>query len=176
MRKSLIALALVAGCGASDRQDGNAAAPAAGAPGSPGRQGRDAAGSAVATAGLTGLYEAAAGGGRGQLCIVDKGAGNAQFGIRVSGADMLACQGAGSAVRAGNRLTLKMSGDQECTVDATISGGTVVLDRATGSCGYYCGGATRLDGVTLRRTGGAVADALRARDVVGEPLCAAGAP
>ena len=173
MRKSLIVLALVAGCGASDRQDGNAAAPVGS--GSPEGQAAGAAASAVATAGLTGLYEGGSAAARSELCILDKGPGNAQFGIKVAGAAMLACQGAGSAVRAGDRLTLKMSGDQPCTVEATIRGGTVSLARSEGSCDYYCGGATRFDGVTLTRTGARAEDALRARDVVGEPLCSAGA-
>ena len=174
MKKSLIALALVAGCGASDRREGNGATPADKAV-SPGREAAGAAASAVATAGLTGLYEAGAGAGKSQLCILDKGPGNAQFGIKVAGANMLACQGAGSAVRAGDRLTLKMSGDQACTVEGTIAGGTVTLARSEGSCDYYCGGATRFDGVALARTGASAADALKAKDVVGEPLCFAGA-
>ena len=173
MKKPLILLAIVAGCGASDRSEGNGAGAAAGGGQAPPAERARGAG-ADAQAGLTGLYETGAGSARSQLCILDKGSGEAQFGINIAGANMLACQGVGSAVRSGDRLSLKMSGDQPCTIDATIGSGTVTLDRSTGSCDYYCGGATRFDGISLRRTGSGTADAMRARDVLGEPLCGSG--
>jgi hypothetical protein len=181
MKKSLIALLLLSACGGGGEGGNNMATPAtsggAGAGGKAqggGDGGPDAAKSAVATAELTGLYESGGGARRNQLCILDKGTGNAQFGIIAWGAGTDNCMGAGSAVRRGERLTLTMSGDQSCTLDATIRGGAVSLPAAMpAGCAYYCGAGAKLGGVTLAKVGGTAADAMRARDIVGEPLCEA---
>jgi hypothetical protein len=110
------------------------------------------------------------------MCIVDKGTGNAQFGINLWGGNMHSCSGSGSAVRAGNKLTLTMAGDQSCTLNATISGNTVILpkDVAQG-CAYYCGARAGFNGQTLQRKGTTVTDAARATDLAGDPLCESGA-
>ena len=179
MNKALIALALVAGCGASERDGGNTAS--AGAQAGAEAPGGAGAGSgplekAVATARLTGLYEAGAGPRKSQLCIVEKAAGDAQFGIIVWGANMLACQGVGTAVREGERLTLDMGGDRPCRIDGTVRDGAVSLPAAVPeSCSYYCGAPVRFAGVSFRRTGARAEDAMKAKDVLGEPLCAGSA-
>ena len=134
MNKALIALALVAGCGASEREGGNAVAvgeqgggAAASSPGGTGAGAPDKAGTAAR---LTGLYEAGAGPQKSQLCMVEKSAGEAQFGIIVWGANMLACQGVGTATRTGERLTLEMGGDRACRIEATIREGAISLPAA----------------------------------------------
>ena len=138
MRKSLIALGLalaVAGCGGSDGDGGNAviAANDATAQG----EARGAVEKAVATAGLTGLYEGGAGPQKSQLCVVDKGTGNATFGINVWGQNMHSCSGSGGVVREGERLTLTMAGDSACKIEATIRDGVVSLPASVPEgCGY----------------------------------------
>lgn len=160
MRRIWIVLMLVAGCGAGADQASDSA--------------DGAAASGVETAGLTGLYES--GGTKpSQLCIVDRGTGNAAFGIVVWGANLHSCSGAGSAVREGNRLTLAMAGDRSCTLEATIADGKVTLPATVPEgCSYYCGAEARLGGAAFTKKGSTLEDAMKAVDLVGEPLCTGG--
>jgi hypothetical protein len=174
MKKLIIAMLLLGGCGGPGTPDGgnSAAGGSAANRASPQREAQDPSASAVATAQLTGLYEAGTGPQRSQLCIIDKGSGNAQFGINLWGAEMHSCSGAGSAVRSGERLTLTMEGDKSCTIEARIRGGTVTLPAAVAEgCDYYCGKQARFAGAVLTRTGSAAADAMKAKDLAGDPLC-----
>ena len=172
MKKSLIALALAlaaAGCGGSDGEGGDGAV-SNGA--TPEEQARGAVKKAVATAGLTGLYEGGAGPQRSQLCIIDKGTDNATFGINVWGGNMHSCSGSGGVVRAGDRLTLTMAGDSTCRIDATIREGIVSLPASVpDGCSYYCGARARFAGASFTRTGGSAEDAMRAKDLAGDSLC-----
>ena len=43
--------------------------------------------------------------------------------------------------------------------------------NAPRGCAYYCGSPARLTNVRLTRNGGTKDAALRAKDLVGEPLC-----
>jgi hypothetical protein len=173
----VLALALLAGCGGGGgNESGNAAAGGGsgvgGTGGGPSSGGNGVPQTAVETAGLTGLYEGGAGPRKSQLCVIDKGTGDARFGINVWGANMHSCSGAGTAVRSGERLTLTMAGDSSCRIDASMRGGTVTLPATLPQgCEYYCGKEARFAGVTLARTGTTAADALKARDVADDPLC-----
>ena len=175
MQKSLIVLALLAGCGAGDRESGNTAAAGAGnASTTPAGQAaqHSPAATAIATTQLTGLYEGGSGEQRNQLCVIDRGTGDAQFGITVWGANMHSCSGSGQAVRAGNRLTLTMDGDSSCRIEASIEGGAVTLPKDfPAGCSYYCGARARFAGATFTRSGSTAADAMKARDLAGDPLC-----
>lgn len=175
MKKPIIVamLLLVAGCGGSDAPEGgNDASPAAANRAAVQQEGEEASASAVATARLTGLYEGGDGPQRSQLCVIDKGSGNARFGINLWGAEMHSCSGAGSAVRSGERLTLTMEGDRTCTIEARISGGTVTLPASVPEgCSYYCGKQARFTGAVLTRSGSSAADAMKAKDLAGDPLC-----
>lgn len=166
MKKSLAFLLLLAACNRADApaDEGNAAAPAAAAP-----AGRPSA--AAAETRLTGLYEGGAGEQKNQMCIVEKG-GEAQFGLLVWGGNLHSCSGAGRAVRRGDRLTLTMTGDETCTIDATMKGGAITLPATlpTG-CAYYCGARASLAGATFTRAGTTEADTKKATDVAGDPLC-----
>jgi hypothetical protein len=149
MKKSLIVLALVAGCGASG-------------------QGRDNGG---AGGPLTGLYQAAGASPPSQMCVLEKG-GKAQFGITIWGPNLHACSGAGTASRSGDRLTLTMAGDSPCTVEATLKGGVVTFPATVAAaCAYYCGANTSFAGATLIKRGGTPPDALKANDPAGDALC-----
>ena len=168
MKKPLIALVLLAGCGPAG--PGKDAAGANGA--SPEAAARETGGQAVATARLTGLYEGGRAGQPDQLCVVERGAGDARFGIIVWGANLHSCSGAGEAVREGGRLRLRMAGDEACEVEARIAGGTVTLaDTIPEGCAYYCGARARFEGAVLTRRGSGVGDAMKAKDLVGDPLC-----
>ncbi len=177
MKKSLIALALVAGCGASDREPGNGVAADSNpseAETAAAKGGEGSVATADATSALTGLYEGPAGAQRNQLCVIDKASGNAQFGLIVWGSNMHSCSGAGTAVRSGERLTLTMGGDSSCTINATIRGGTVTLPATLpAGCSYYCGARAQMTGVTFERSGSSTADAVKARDRAGDSLCEA---
>jgi hypothetical protein len=166
MHKSLVILSFVAACGASDQR--NSAAPAAG-------QGGPSAVTAPAVSAtrsdLIGLYEAGPRNRPNQLCIVQRG-DTPQFGLIVWGENMRSCSGAGTAQRGGDRLILTMTGDSACRIEARLAGGAVTLpDKVPEGCAYYCGAGARLEGVTLRQTGTTAADAARARDLAGDPLC-----
>jgi hypothetical protein len=167
MHKSLVIVAFVAGCGASDQR--NSAAPAA------------APAQAVSTvapvpasarpSGLVGLYEGGPRSRPNQLCVTQRG-DTPQFGLIVWGENMRSCAGAGTVERSGDRLTLTMTGDSACRIEARIAGGAVVFpDKVPEGCAYYCGAGAHLEGVTLRRTGATAADAARAKDLAGDPLC-----
>ena len=164
MNKSLIVLALVAGCGASGQS----------------QPGANAIGNGTATAqadetvagdALTGLFQSGSGVRPSQMCILDR-KGKAQFGITLWGPNLRACSGAGTVTRAGDRLKLAMAGDSPCTLDATLKGGVVTFSGdVPAGCAYYCGAGTSFAGATLTQRGATRADALKAKDVAGESLC-----
>src|SRR4051794_7342136 len=164
MNKSLIVLALVAGCGMSGQSQsgGNAAANAVQAKAGDEPAARD---------GLTGLYQSGAGTRPSQMCILDR-KGKAQFGITLWGPNLRACSGAGTATRSGDHVRLAMAGDSPCTLDATLKDGTLTLSAdVPAGCAYYCGAGASFAAATLRQLGSSRADALKAKDVAGEALC-----
>ncbi len=123
--------------------------------------------------GLTGLYEGPAGTPRNQMCIAGGGEGGSQrFGLIVWGPALHSCAGSGTVRREGDRLKLAMAGDSECTIEATISGKTVKLPTLVPpGCRYYCGARATLGGAELTQTGTDRTAAMRAKDIVGDPLC-----
>jgi hypothetical protein len=164
VKKLLIALALVTACRAAEppTDDADSAAPPASRP---------EASAGPAAPGITGLYEGGQPGQPDQLCIVER-AGDARFGLVVWGANNHSCSGAGQAARKGDRLLLRMTGDANCEIAATIGGGTIALPAAVpAECAYYCGARARLDGAVFTRKGATAADAMKAKDLVGESLC-----
>lgn len=169
MKKSLLLLALVAGCGSAD-EDGNIQAAAANAS-APQAQGAAAGAAGTGSTALTGLYESGTGDQKNQLCMVEKGS-STQFGLIVWGSDMHSCAGAGTAVRKGEQLDLTMTGDSSCTIAATMNGGTITLPASLPQgCAYYCGARASMTGISFTRTGTSAADAARANDLAGDPLC-----
>jgi hypothetical protein len=161
MRKALILLLCLTGCGPGG---GNASrAERSGAPDSTRRAG-------VQTRTLTGLYEAP-GARPSQLCIVEQRE-RARFGLVTWQGERSGCSGAGSAVRNGPTLRLTMDGESACTIEARIADGRVSLPaNAPRGCSYYCAPGAPLAGLAFTKTGGTSQDALRARDLVGDPLC-----
>jgi hypothetical protein len=163
MKKSLLILLLLAGCGRGDREAGNRES-AAPEPAGPAAAPRNAGGGAP----LAGLYEGPEGTPRSQMCIVEKG-GKAQFGLVAWGSNLHSCSGAGDVVRSGEKLTLRMAGDETCTIEATLKDGIVTLPATLPEgCAYYCGDRASLARATFTRTGD---DVLKAKDIAGDPLC-----
>ena len=167
MKKLLIALLILGGCsGGEGQDDGNAVAPADGsktaeAPTRPGE---------IST--LMGLYEGDGAPRANQLCIVENAGEAPRFGLVVWGANLHSCSGSGTAEREGDRLRLKMAGDETCTIDARISGAGIVLpDSVPDGCAYYCGAEARLTGARFDQVGTGRGDAAKAKDLVGDPLC-----
>jgi len=161
MRKALILAFALAGCG---RGVGNeAGAGQAARPDSPSR-------APAQTRTLTGLYETR-GARPGQICIVEQGAG-ARFGLVTWQSERPGCSGAGAAVRSGGTLRLTMDGESACAIEARIEEGRVTFPAALPrGCSYYCAPGAPLGSLAFAKTGGAREDALRARDLVGDPLC-----
>lgn len=165
MKKSLIALALVAGCGASSESEsgGNAAGNAV--------QATAATDEVVVPDSLTGLWQSGGGTRPNQMCVLEK-KGKAQFGITLWGANLRACSGAGTATRSGEHVRFVMAGDSPCTLDATVKGGVVTfVGNVPAGCAYYCGAGASFAGASLAREGSTRADALKAKDIADEPLC-----
>jgi len=172
MKKSLVILALVAGCGASGHGDNRQAPAKAG-------QGRAASRAAAAPAapvvpdpsGLAGLWEGGPAARPNQLCLAPKG-DSVQFGVTIWGAGQASCSGAGIARRDGDRLTLTMTGDSSCVIDARLEGGRIVLpaDLPQG-CAYYCAQQARLAGAAFVQKAAGAAAAASAKDLAGDPLC-----
>jgi hypothetical protein len=120
---------------------------------------------------LAGLYEGGTGEQKHQMCIVGGKEGE-RFGLVVWGSNLNSCSGSGSVSRSGDRLRLVMAGDSACTIEASISGNTVKLPAETPSgCAYYCGANASLAGAELKQVGTSQSDAMKANDIVGDPLC-----
>ncbi|HEY0445847.1 MAG TPA: hypothetical protein VGD19_05270 [Allosphingosinicella sp.] len=170
MKRLLIALVLLTGCSGDGEGEGEgnqarSAAPAAG--------GKSPAGGGRLTS-LTGLYEGGEVSPPNQLCVVE-GGGEPRFGLVVWGSNLHSCSGSGTASRSGDRLRLRMTGDEACTIDAAISGTTIVLPSAVpDGCAYYCGERATMNGAQFTQKGDTAADAAKARDLVGDPLCTGG--
>jgi hypothetical protein len=166
MKKSLILLLLLAGCGRGDPSADNRAEPDSRSPAADSRLP-----AAAKATGLTGLYEGGGGEQRNQLCIVEKGK-EARFGLLVWGGNLHSCSGAGEAARSGERLTLKMAGDSTCSIGATLKAGTVTLPATLpDGCAYYCGARATFAGASFTRAGATEAEARKATDIAGDPLC-----
>jgi hypothetical protein len=172
----LAATFLLAACGGGEGEGNNASSAKAASGGAAGSVAAAASRPIAAGDSLTGLYEKKDGGLSSQLCIVQRG-GDSRFGMNLWGGNMHSCSGAGTATRAGQQLTLTMAGDRACIITARIEGNAIRLpDSVPEGCSYYCGKQARMTGVSLARTGTTEADALKARDVVDEPLCDASRP
>ncbi len=164
MRYLLLSGFLLAGCGAGHA--GNQAERAAD------EEADRAVKQAVQTSTLTGLYEGGSGPRRSQLCVVERGTGDSRFGLVVWGAGEASCSGVGAAVRDGPVLRLAMEGDAPCTVVGRIEGADVTFAGTVAQgCAYYCGAGASMDGATVVKVGGTAEDAMRGRDLVGDPLC-----
>ncbi|HEY1605458.1 MAG TPA: hypothetical protein VGF77_07640 [Allosphingosinicella sp.] len=163
MKKSLIVLALAAGCSASGQPQGSENGSGDGSGGEGGSGGaRDP---------LTGLYQAGGGTHPSQMCILRK-TGRAQFGITLWSPGLRACSGAGTVALSGDRVTLAMAGDSPCTIEAKLKDGVMTFPGSVPpTCAYYCGSGASFAGATLTRRGATRADALEAKDPAGEPLC-----
>jgi hypothetical protein len=160
MRTGALFVLLLASCGGGPPANDSAAGTAPGA-------------TPVQVATPTGLYEATGSGRHDQLCIVANEGQGARFGLVSSDGTRPGCSGAGSVERVGGSLRLVMAGDERCTVEARTNGATVAFPAALpAGCAYYCAPGTSLAGLSLAKTGGTAADALRARDLVGDALCA----
>ena len=169
MKKLLLLPLILVGCGTPGPREGNESATASTAA-PPQATASEPATPAAAASGLTGLYEGARTAQTDQLCMVANGGANeGRFGLVVWGADLHSCSGSGRAVRNGDRLTLTMSGDSRCEITAVMKGDTIAMPAAVPEgCAYYCGARARFAERTLTRAGD---DALKARDLVGDPLC-----
>ena len=123
----------------------------------------------VQTATLTGLYESA-GAQPSQLCITEQGRA-ARFGLVTRRDGRPGCSGAGTATRSGATLRLVMNGESACAIEARLDGGRVTFPTSLpGGCAYYCAPGAQAGGAVFAKTGGTREDALRARDIVGDPL------
>ena len=164
MKRMLAACLLLTGCG-GEAGDANQAAPAV----QP--QGEQAAGAGELTV-LTGLYEGGAPERPSQLCITEGAGGANRFGLVVWGANDHSCSGAGTVSRRGGALRFTMLGDSSCTFEAPVSGTTVTLPSALPEgCAYYCGARASMAGASFTQKGTREEDALKAKDLVGDPLC-----
>ncbi len=162
---TLLLLIALAGCrGQEQAEGGGANAPAASAGGS---------GARVQTATLTGLYEGGQAPRRNQMCMVEREGRGTSFGFVTWGPGDKNCSGSGTATREGNVLRLRLDGDESCTLEARIDDKRVTLPSAIPSeCQrYYCGDGAQMSGATFDKVAGEQADAMRAVDLVGDPLC-----
>ena len=66
-----------------------------------------------------------------------------------------------------------MTGESPCAIEARIEGGRVTFPSSLPStCAYYCAPGIVMGSTPFEKTGGTSEDALRARDAVGDRLCA----
>jgi len=159
---SLLILIALAGCRGGEQAGGNDAANRA-QPTGP-----------VQTNTLTGLYEGGTSPRRNQLCMIERDGGRTTFGLVVWGPGDTSCSGSGPAAREGDRLVLRLDGDESCALAAQTDGRRVTLPASIPeACArYYCGSGAQMTGATFDKVAGTQADAMRAADLVGDPLCA----
>lgn len=157
----LLVLLALPGCRGGD--DGDTA----------GAAGGSAEGAGVQTGTLTGLYQGGAGSRRNQMCMIEREGGRATFGFVTWGRGDTNCSGSGQATRTGDRLRLQLDGDESCTLEARIEGRRVTFPGTIpAECNrYYCGPGAQMTGVAYDKIGGDETDAMRAVDLVGDPLC-----
>jgi hypothetical protein len=105
--------------------------------------------------------------------MIERAGGSTSFGFVTWSSGDTNCSGSGVATRDGNRLRLVLDGDESCTLEARIEGRRVTLPGTIpAECQrYYCGTGARLTGAEFDKVGGGETDAMRAVDLVGEPLC-----
>ena len=169
MKKTLFLFLLLAACGRGDPAANEQSAPAG--PAGRGEARSEPRTPASARTILAGLYEGGSGEQKNQMCIVEKG-GEAQFGLLVWGGNLHSCSGAGKAARKGDGLTLTMTGDEACTIAATLEDGNITLPETLPlGCAYYCGARASLAGARFTRAGTGEAEAKKATDIAGDPLC-----
>jgi hypothetical protein len=170
MKKTFLILLLLAACGRDDPAADNRAAPGPGGP-QASKPGASASSPAEPGTRLAGLYEGGSGAQKNQMCIVEKG-GEAQFGLLVWGGNLSSCSGAGRALRKGETLTLTMTGDETCTIQAGLKDGKVTLPaKLPLGCAYYCGARASMAGASFTKSGSSPADVKKATDIAGDPLC-----
>jgi hypothetical protein len=120
---------------------------------------------------LTGLYVSGDRRAQSRLCIIQRRR-SADFGLVIRGPGASSCSGSGKVRRIGRRLRFTMAGESRCTLNATIDHLSIVMPAtAPRGCAYYCGSPARLTNVRLTRNGSTKDAAMRAKDLVGEPLC-----
>jgi threonine dehydrogenase-like Zn-dependent dehydrogenase len=74
------------------------------------------------------------------------------------------------------KLELARELGADIVIDARIEGDTIILpDALPEGCAYYCGARAAMTGATFEKVADTPEAALRATDLVGDPLCA-GAP
>ena len=161
---ALLLLIALAGCRGEEQANGSPGQPAPGGGGS---------GKAVQTATLTGLYEGGEAPRRNQMCMIEREGRATSFGFVTWGPGDKNCSGAGTATREGDVLRLRLDGDESCALEARVDGRKVTLPANIPSeCQrYYCGSGAQMSGATFDKVGGEQADAMRAVDLVGDPLC-----
>jgi hypothetical protein len=116
---------------------------------------------------LTGGYEH----GASRMCILSAGRGH-RFALVIRGEGSASCSGSGTVSRDGAALRFTMRGDSACSWNGRIEGNAVRFTSGIDpGCAYYCGGEATLAGVALEQRGTGRAAAMRAKDLVGEPLC-----
>jgi hypothetical protein len=170
MKKTLLLLFLLAACGRDDPAGDNGAAADSGVPAAS-KSRSDPRAEAGGGPRLAGLYEGGSGPQKNQMCIVEKG-GEAQFGLLVWGGNQHSCSGAGRAVRKGDRLTLTMTGDETCSIEASLKDGTLTLPATLPlGCAYYCGARASFAGASFTKSGSSESDVKKATDIAGDPLC-----
>ena len=124
------------------------------------------------TASVVGLYERAGVPDRPSQICVSADEEQLRFGLRSSYEGPENCMMKGRVEQAGSALRLRIDGDPACSVSGTITATGLTLAQPQGAeCSYYCGRNTDLDGGDFAKVGGTEADARKAVDIAGEPLC-----
>lgn len=166
MKKLFLLSLLLVGCTPDPESEPGAkpsSSTAARQPGKPEAPGR------IAT--LTGLYEGETDPPH-QMCVVGGKGGESRFGLVTWGQELNSCSGSGTISREGGTVRLTMTGESACVIEASISGKTIRFPATVPQgCAYYCGARATLAGVALTQKGTGKADAMRAKDLIGEPLC-----
>lgn len=136
---------------------------------------KDEAGTSAPGTLLTGLYEGGQGPRRHQLCMIEREGRSAAFGFTIWGKGDRSCGGRGTVQRDGDTLRLQLDGDPACVIAARLGDGRVSFPaEVSAECArYYCGDGAAMADAQFAAVGTSDADARKATDLVGDPLCPA---
>ncbi|MEO7636783.1 MAG: hypothetical protein ABIS16_03950 [Sphingomicrobium sp.] len=105
--------------------------------------------------------------GRDGLCLAGE-AGELRAGLIAFGAGDVNCSLAGTAERAGDKLTITPAGDSRCRVEVALAGEQARIGPLDQACAYYCGPGAGFANRVLQQSTDAPA---KITDLAGDPLC-----
>lgn len=120
----------------------------------------------------TGLFQQRHEAGRNSLCVRPGGDGRYRFGVEAVFGAQEGCRGTGTARRAGDKLILRFSVSNQCTIVANYEGDRIAMPGVVDvACANLCDAGGSFEGVSFPRVAVDEQAAKTAHDRDGNLLC-----